>query len=247
MSANSLDGIDYAAFRLRAKEEKLSPSEKIGFPNMLRDGRSREILCDIIGKMPALAARGKSVADIGCGCGELAQFVVRQCELNEHRLFLVDSPEMLIQVSARDAHRVCGRFPEECADFLRDNQGQMDAVICYSVLQHVLLDGDVQGFVDKVLSLLKEGGRALFGDIPNYSMRNRFFGSTAGRISHEAYAKDGTPPPIAETIPAHRLSDEAVIALTVKVRQNGFHAFIVPQGADLPFANRREDLLIVRP
>ncbi len=123
----------------------------------------------------------------------------------------------------------------------------MDAVICYSVLQHVLLDGDVQGFVDKVLSLLKEGGRVLFGDIPNYSMRNRFFASAAGRKLREAYAKDGTPPPIVESIPAHRLSDETVIALTVKVRQNGFHAFIVPQGADLPFANRREDLLLVRP
>jgi hypothetical protein len=38
-----------------------------------------------------------------------------------------------------------------------------------------------------------------------------------------------------------------VFALLGRARAAGFDAYVVPQGAALPLANRREDVLITRP
>jgi hypothetical protein len=38
-----------------------------------------------------------------------------------------------------------------------------------------------------------------------------------------------------------------VFAVLQRARAAGFHAYVLPQPAHLPLANRREDILIVRP
>jgi hypothetical protein len=44
-----------------------------------------------------------------------------------------------------------------------------------------------------------------------------------------------------------QIDDGVVLGLLMRMRQAGFQAFIVPQAAALPMANRREDMLIIRP
>ena len=38
-----------------------------------------------------------------------------------------------------------------------------------------------------------------------------------------------------------------VLSLVQRCRHFGFHAWVLPQAPELPMANRREDVLVVRP
>jgi hypothetical protein len=44
-----------------------------------------------------------------------------------------------------------------------------------------------------------------------------------------------------------RVDDGVVLGIVDRMRRRGFDAYIVPQSELLPLANRREDILIVRP
>ena len=48
-------------------------------------------------------------------------------------------------------------------------------------------------------------------------------------------------------LPTSELDDASVMALLSRARAAGFHAWLMPQAAGLPMANRREDLVIERP
>ena len=43
------------------------------------------------------------------------------------------------------------------------------------------------------------------------------------------------------------IDDAALVALVSRARATGFDAYLLPQRDGLPMANRREDLLVVRP
>ena len=43
------------------------------------------------------------------------------------------------------------------------------------------------------------------------------------------------------------IDDTVICALLTRARASGFDAYVMPQAADLPMANRREDLLFSRP
>ena len=49
------------------------------------------------------------------------------------------------------------------------------------------------------------------------------------------------------TLEPGEIDDGVVLGLVARMRAAGFHAFVVPQAPDLPMANRREDILIIRP
>jgi hypothetical protein len=44
-----------------------------------------------------------------------------------------------------------------------------------------------------------------------------------------------------------QIDDAVVMSLIQRARAQGFDAYVVPQAPALPMANRREDILIVRP
>jgi hypothetical protein len=116
------------------------------------------------------------------------------------------------------------------------------------VLQIAFAEASVHAFVDAALTLLAPGGRLLLADLPNASMRRRFLASEAGRAFHREYVGDGSDPPVAwPQLPAGELDDGILFGLMARARDAGYHAWLVPQTAGLPMANRREDLLCERP
>jgi hypothetical protein len=44
-----------------------------------------------------------------------------------------------------------------------------------------------------------------------------------------------------------KIDDAVVLEILRRARDKGFDAYVVPQSDGLPMANRREDILIVRP
>jgi hypothetical protein len=189
------------------------------------------------------------VLDVGPGCSPLATALLELCGEREHRLTLVDSTEMLALLPDLPAvTKIAGRFPDDCLSLLAAERGRLDAVLAYSVLQYVFAEGNVFAFLDRALELLAEGGQLLIGDLPNRSMRRRFFSSAAGARFHRDFTGREEEPVVAhQTLEPGLLDDAVIVGLALRARAAGFHAYLVPQASSLPMANRREDLLIVRP
>ena len=121
-------------------------------------------------------------------------------------------------------------------------------VLAYSVLSVVFADSNPFHFLDRAAALLRNGGHLLVGDIPNASKLRRFLASEAGVSYHKQYMRTEEPPPIsAFDAPSDRIDDGVILGIVDRMRRRGFDAYIVPQSESLPLANRREDILIVRP
>ena len=210
-----------------------------------------------------LIIEGAHILDIGCGCSDLPRMLMHTAQAQAQRLFLLDSAEMLGQLpdapELPGGHdeaalheeavvKVAAKFPD-CPDFLRKFEGRMDAIMTYSVLQYVFAAGNVFRFVDEALKLLAPGGRLLIGDIPNISMRKRFFASDTGIAHHRVFTQsaDAIPEARFNRLEPDHIDDAVVFSILSRARAAGFHGFVVPQSPGLPMANRREDVLIVRP
>jgi len=231
-----------------AKDSTLSPTEKVGFPDDYRSGKDAAILDDILGKLPDLKDSGKMVLDIGPGCGTLARLLIDHCREYQHRLVLVDSEEMLGELpDASFIQKVPAYYPE-CPELFDRYANGFDCILSYSVLHYVFAESNIWRFVDLSLSLLSNGGRMLLGDIPNVSKRKRFFSSKTGIEFHQRFMQTQEKPELRyNVIEPDTIDDAVVLGLVSRARNQGFDAYLLPQGADLPMANRREDIVVVKP
>jgi hypothetical protein len=243
--------LDFEALRALARNPHLDVHGKIGFATAHREGFEPAILQDIVRKLPVLLeSEGQDVVDIGPGCANLPKMIIDLCRERRHRLILVDSEEMLAQLPDAPGvtYKQAGEFPRNRGAVEALTPGGCKALICYSVLQVVVLSANPFEFVDGLAALLAPGGRALIGDIPNHSKRRRFFASAAGRAHHRAYTgRDEDPPLDFNTAAPGKIDDAVLHGLMGRVQAAGFDAYLLPQPPDLPMANRRDDLLIARP
>src|SRR3712207_3111669 len=188
--------LDFAGFARLAEDDSLSKYEKIGFPDSYRAGHEAAIFSDIRAKLPRLAERGLTVLDIGPGCSDLPGMLIDLCREQGHRLYLVDSAEMLRRLP--DAEFIAkrpGLFPKD-RHAVADLVGQVNVMLCYSVLHYVFIDANPFDFVDLAVELLAPGGELLIGDVPNVSKRRRFFASAAGVAYHRAFTGTDTAPDV---------------------------------------------------
>lgn len=241
--------ITYESFRRRATDPSLSLHEKVGFPDAYREGKEGLILDDISSKLTRLSLREQVVVDIGAGCSALARLVMERCAERGHRLFQVDSPEMLeLLPKVPYAKPVPGRFPDDCDELLDELRGRVHCVLAYGVLPCVFVESNVFEFVDRALELLADGGQLLLADLPNLSKRKRFFASEAGVRFHQEFMETSERPDVAFNVLEPGAFDDAVVlGIVSRCRSAGFDAYVVPQRDGLPFANRREDILVARP
>jgi hypothetical protein len=241
--------LDFEGFRALARDPALSRHEKVGFPDSYRAGKEDAILRDIRAKLSNLELTGQRVLDIGPGCSGVALGILDLCREQAHTLTLIDSSEMLALLpDAPFSAKLPARFPEECSAFLEEHRGCLDAILVYSVLQYVFRESNVFAFFDACLGLLADGGQLLIGDIPNQSMRKRFFNSAEGVRFHQAFTGTDDVPMITHNmLDPGRIDDATLLGLVLRARSAGYDAFLMPQAAGLPMANRREDLLVRRP
>lgn len=242
-----VDSLTFDGFRELALADGLSRYERIGFPDEYRAGHEHMIFRDICEKLTNINGHGDIVLDIGCGCSELPQLLIHRCRAREHELVMCDSPEMLAHLKDEPFLRKCpGRFPKECD--LTEYVGRVQAILVYSVLQYVFVESSIFDFLDSCLELLAPGGQLLLGDLPNASKRKRFFASENGQRFHQEFMKTTDLPTVEfNVLERSKMDDAVILSLVARARSSGFDAYIVPQAFDLPMANRREDILIVRP
>jgi hypothetical protein len=235
-------------FRRLATDDRLSPYEKIGFPDAYRAGHEEAIVADIVRKLPRLQGAGGRVMDIGPGCSDVPHLLIELCGTRGHQLTLVDSAEMLARLpDAPHITKIAGMYPAISPE-LEALRGQIDVLLCYSVLHYIMVDTNLFDFLDVSLELLRQGGMFLIGDIPNVTKRKRFFASDTGKAFHRAFTGEMHDPVVTfNTVERSKIDDAVILALLLRARSAGFDAYVVPQAPDLPMANRREDVLIVRP
>lgn len=231
-----------------ATDPSLSKYERIGFPDDYRKGFEAAIFDDIRRKLPGLDRDGQRVLDIGPGCSDLPLMLIEHCVRRQHRLALIDSQEMLdLLPDAEFIDKTPALYPQ-CPDFLARNAGSVDVILCYSVLHYVMVDTAFFRFLDASLSLLAPAGQFLIGDIPNISKRKRFFASDTGSRFHQEFMQTTERPQVCfNRVEPDQIDDAVVMAIVQRARAAGFDAYVVPQPPELPMANRREDILIVRP
>lgn len=238
----------YEDFRKLATNDNLSVYEKIGFPNSYRTGFESEIFRDISTKLTKLSKSEVKILDIGPGVSELPKFIIDLAVENNSQIFLLDSIEMLNQLPSNDnVTKIPGRFPEvvTSSDVKKE---EFDAILIYSVIQYIAFESSLLSAIDIALDLLAPGGQILIGDIPNLSMRKRFFSSASGVRFHQEFMKTSEKPLVdLYDYPKNSLDDSVIFSILFRARNRGFNAFCLPQAAGLPFSNRREDILIERP
>jgi cyclopropane fatty-acyl-phospholipid synthase-like methyltransferase len=240
------EDLTYEDFRRMADDDSLSRHEKVGFPDSYREGKEEAIFADITAKLSPLGTPEQTVLDIGPGCSALPHMLIDVCRGARSDLILVDSKEMLAQLPDEAfIFKLPGHFPDEVS--LDDYNARVDVILVYSVLHYVFAEGGLWPFLDRVLSLLASGGAMLLGDIPNLSKRRRFFTSEAGIAFHREFMGDDSLPDLGSAEDEAKIDDAVVLELVQRARDRGYDAYVVPQRPDLPMANRREDILIVRP
>lgn len=240
--------IGFEDFKKLAADPALSKYQKIGFPDGYRAGFERAIFADIAQKVSNLAKPACRLLDIGPGCSDLPTMLIQQCRAVGGNVTLVDSQEMLDHLEdGPDIEKVAALFPQ-CPELIAKLSGQVDAIICYSVLQYALIDTAMYRFLDLALQCLAPGGQLLLGDIPNVSKRKRFFASDTGVAFHRAFMQTSEAPEVAfNRIEFDQIDDAVVFSILQRSRAQGFDAYVLPQHPSLPMANRREDILITRP
>ena len=155
---------------------------------------------------------------------------------------------MLDKLGDHDGVHKTAAFYPDCPHLLQQLAGRTDAVIVYSVLHYIFVDTNLWTFLDQTLALLAPGGMLLLGDIPNGSMRKRFFASSTGHAFHRQFTgRDEDPVVDYNQLEPGQIDDSVVFAILQRARAAGLHGYVLPQPAHLPLANRREDILIVRP
>jgi hypothetical protein len=242
-----LSASSFEDFQLLAKNNSLSKFEKIGFPDKLRKGYERFIFQDILSKVSNLSKKNKSILDIGAGCSDLPNVFIKHSKKLHQKLYFIDSEEMLSQLpDFVFLKKIYGKFP----DVLNGDKFKysFDVIILYSVVQYLFNEKGFYKNLNLLFSKLNPGGQIIIGDIPNSSMRKRFFLSNNGLLFHKAqYPKKKIPKFLFDDIDKSLMNDTHVFKILQKARSFGYHAWVVSQDSRLPFYNRREDIIIERP
>src|SRR5579872_4674813 len=101
LSSNYVSGfenLNYEKFKQLAVDPNLVPHEKVGFPDIYRKEKEPIIWQDILGKLTNLAVPNRLILDVGPGCSQLPQLLLKQAGKNNSKVILCDCQEMLSQL-----------------------------------------------------------------------------------------------------------------------------------------------------
>lgn len=238
--------LSFEDFRKLARDKSLKPYQMAGFDPVYREKTEANIFPDLRSKLPLLEGRGKVVMDIGCGCTLPVQQLIELAGDRGHTVVLVDSEEVLANLPDRAfVHKMPHEFPRD-RRFLEQWQNGVDVIVCYSLLHMLSPFQNVYTFTDHLVSLLRSGGQALIGDIPNISKKRRYLSSPAGRAFHREWSGGEEAPEVDWTAGYDGIDDSVLLHLLLRYRSMGMETYLLPQPDGLALNHTREDLLVCR-
>ena len=221
--------------------------EIAGRTNQMQDAE-KLIIPDIIQKLD-INSKDKML-DIGCGPGNLLIMLLPHAK----EIMGIDNESSIELLKKR-----CGaekRILYKTGNFLDTPIDlKFDKILCYSVIHYLSNITEVFTFIYKALELLNPGGRALFGDIPNISKKERFLKSNYGKNIDQEYHsllkmtnKNKEPVSFFENDEELvQFNDDLLIRILKETRENGYHSYVLDQSTNLCLGYTREDILIVNP
>ncbi|HEY9206256.1 MAG TPA: class I SAM-dependent methyltransferase [Candidatus Methanoperedens sp.] len=226
--------------------EQLTTPIIISGRNNFQAGDELHIINDILNKLHPLSS--DRILEIGCGVGilltPLSQHVAEAVGI-DHTSCVARYKEFGVPSNVQ---LIAGRWPEE------KPQGTFDRILVYSVLHYLPDAQTARHFIDNCISILKDGGGLMLGDIPNEDSRKRFLASDFGkrfeaewvagisRRGEEHAIRDRIFSQVENTPPY--LTDDFILQLLADTRRQGLESYVVPQAKNLPFCYTREDILI---
>jgi len=231
-----------------ARARSLDNYTEIAGRYRIQKDAERSIVSDVISKLAIQV--DDTLIDIGCGVGNLLiplSFVCEQVTGIDHDGCIARLSSRLIDFKNVDL--LVGNFLDVSVD------RKFDKILCYGVL-HCLVDAEeVIFFINKALDMLKPGGRALFGEIPNVSTKQRFLDSNSGkeftekwnRLIHNNTTEENDDLNLAKDESLVQFNDELMLRVLRETRANGYHSYVLSEPSHLPFGHTREDILIRKP
>ncbi len=209
----------------------------------IQQGAEKAILFDLVKKLDI--CQEDNLLEIGCGTGNLLiplSFLVNRSVGIDHQACV---SKLMARIPLANLQCVGDDFLN--LDILE--LGYFSKIVVYSVLHCLHDNASLYTFIDKSLSLLAPGGQLIFGDIPNFDLKQRFMTSLEGerfamQWSQMMASSEIKEPDFGEVKSAIVFNDEKVIELVGYIRSKGFHAYVVPQNPDLPFGHTREDVVV---
>ncbi len=204
----------------------------------------KNIIKDIVNKLGLTG--NDSVLEIGCGPGNLLiplSFMVKNITGIDHKTTV-----NLLKSRIRNQKNI-SLIGTNFLDY--SNNKKFDKILSYSVLHYLTNFDEVTKFISKALSYLKPGGKALFGDIPNVSTKERFLKSNKGKIFNNKWQISKGKQIKQSSFPNSdkkviEFNDNIVLRMLKTFRNQGYHSYIYPQSPDLPYGHTREDIVIIK-
>ncbi|SFL89283.1 hypothetical protein SAMN03159341_111124 [Paenibacillus sp. 1_12] len=208
-----------------------------------------------------------SLLEIGCGTATLLYpltLLVNESYGIDHQLTidrLNNSPVL------DNCHLISGNWLEDTFSLPK-----VDKVLIYSVIHYMNSFDQAIEFIEKSLSVLKDGGRLLVGDIPNSNKKERFSATNFGKEFNEKWRntrekfttdEERVRDTLLETlinrdsltntstdnnneVISFEFSDKMVVQLILHFRKQGHEVYLLPQEKYLPFGYTREDIVIIK-
>lgn len=195
-----------------------------------------------------------NLLDIGCATGlitsKLLKCVNSVCAVDNENMI-----ERFKELHLDEAKRITF-IP---GNFLNvDLEVEFDKILCYSVIHYLRNKDEVYAFINRTVSLLKPGGMALFGDLPNVSHKDRFLNTDFGKIFSKTYKEETKCLNFSDAVRFDEIfsnssscfanfDDNFLIEIISRYRSRGFSTYILPQNGERnTFGYTREDILIKR-
>lgn len=228
----------YEMFRARAASDRGRTDAlwRIGFHPEFRLGQENSlaeiIMSSLISLHQPCVSRYHNLIDVGSGSSPLTEALSEICDTRGITHIVVDSGEMLSSLESRSNRvKITGKFPQNVERIASLAKGD-SLFLAYSVIQYVVRDASLGEFLEGVCHLLKPGGVALIGDIPNRDLRDR-----------QVRASQLTCPP---SVPSEIRDDDLLTQVSL-LRKAGLNAYLCPQIPGESMRLHRENLFIVRP